>query len=75
MPLHTIYFDNGKLFGLRGGEHRNINVNHFLIGPNVQENVCKTLHGGIRDLKYIPRKVEHECHFADFKKTLKKFNM
>ena len=21
--LHTIYFYNGKLFGLRGGEHRN----------------------------------------------------
>lgn len=47
------------------GEHRNLNVNNFLIGPNVitfEENVCKTFHGGITDLKYIPRKVEHECH-------------
>ena len=30
--LHTIYFYNGKLFRLCGGEHRNINVNNFLIG-------------------------------------------
>ena len=27
--LDTIYFYNGKLFGLRGGEHRNICVNNF----------------------------------------------
>ena len=33
--LHTIYFYNGKMFGLRGGEHRNICVNNFSLGPNV----------------------------------------
>ena len=52
--LHTIYFYNGKMFGLRGGEHRNICVNNFCLGPNVinfEENVCKTFHGGITDLK------------------------
>ena len=55
--LHTIYFYNGKMFGLRAGEHRNICVNNFCLGPNVinfEENVCKTFHGGITDLKYEP---------------------
>ena len=63
--LDTIYFYNGKMFGLRGGEHRNICVNNFSLGPNVinfEENVCKTFHGGITDLKYEPRKVRHICH-------------
>ena len=63
--LHTIYFYNGKMFGLRGGEHRSICVNNFSLGPNVinfEENVCKTFHGGITDLKYEPRKVRHICH-------------
>ena len=27
-----------------------------------QENSCKTFHGGISDLKYIPRTVKHVCH-------------
>ena len=48
--LDTIYFYNGKMFGLRGGEHRKICVNNFSLGPNVinfEENVCKTFHGGI----------------------------
>ena len=42
------------MFGLHGGEHRKICVNNFSIGPNVinfEENVCKTFHGGISDLK------------------------
>ena len=29
--LNTIYFYNGKVFGLRGGDHRNIVVNKFEI--------------------------------------------
>ena len=33
--LNTIYFHNGKVFGLRGGDHRNIVVNNFEIGPNL----------------------------------------
>ena len=44
--LHTIYFYNGKMFGLRGGEHRNICVNNFSSGPNVinfEENVSEVL--------------------------------
>lgn len=63
--FNTVYFYNGKLFGLRGGEHRNINVNNFEIGTNFikfEENVSKTYHGGLRDMKYIPRVVKHVCH-------------
>ena len=63
--LDTIYFYNGKLFGLRGGEHRNICVNNFSLGPNeitFEENMSKTFHGGITDLKYVPRRVRHVCH-------------
>ena len=32
--LNTMYFYNGKIFGLRGGDHRKIVVNNFVIGPN-----------------------------------------
>ena len=42
--LDTIHFYNGKMFGLRGGEHRKICVNNFSIGPNVinfEENVWR----------------------------------
>jgi len=63
--LNTVYFYNGKLFGLRGGEHRNIVVNNFEIGSNFltfTENASKTFHGGLRDLKYVPRVVKHVCH-------------
>ena len=62
--LDTIYFYKGKMFGLRGGEHRKICVNNFSFEPNVinfEKNVCKPFHGGITDLKYEPRKVRHIC--------------
>lgn len=49
--LDTIYFYNGKMFGLCSGKHRKICVNNFSLGPNVinfEENlICKTFHGGI----------------------------
>ena len=63
--LNTMYFYNGKIFGLRGGDHRKIVVNNFEIGPNFikfEENASKTYHGGICDLQYVPRKVKHVCH-------------
>jgi hypothetical protein len=56
--LNTVYFYNGKLFDLRSSEHRAITLNNFTIGENFikfEENVCKTFHGGITDLKYKPR--------------------
>jgi hypothetical protein len=42
--LNVIYYYNVKLFGLRGGEHRNICLNNFEIGDNYirfEENVSK----------------------------------
>ena len=68
--LNTIYFYNGKVFGLRGGDHRNIVVNNFEIGPNFikfEENASKTYHGGLCDLKYVPRVVKHVCHSIEEK--------
>jgi len=53
------------MFRLRGGEHRKNCANNFSIGPNIinfEENLCKTFHGGVTDLKYEPRKVRHICH-------------
>ena len=63
--MNTIYFYNGKVFGLRGGDHRNIVVNNFEIGSNFikfEENASKTYHGGLCDIKYVPRVVKHVCH-------------
>ena len=57
-----MYFYNGKIFGLRGGDHRNIVLNNFELGSNFskfQENSSKTFHGGVSDLEYIPRTVKH----------------
>ena len=63
--LNSVYYYNGKLFGLRRAEHRNITLNNFEMGSNYiafEENVSKTFHGGLCDLKYVPRKVRHVCH-------------
>lgn len=43
--LNVVYYYNGKLFGLRGGEHRRICLKNFEIGDNYirfEENVSKT---------------------------------
>ena len=63
--LNSVYYYNGKLFGIRLGEHRNITLNNFEVGSNYiqfKENVSKTFHGGLRDLKYVPRRARHVCH-------------
>ena len=42
--LYTVYFYNGKIFGLRGGDHRNIVLNNFELGSNFikfQEHSCR----------------------------------
>ena len=62
---NSIYFYNGKTFGLRGGEHRNLSLINFELGSNYikfEENLCKTFHGGITDLKYVPKTIMHICH-------------
>ena len=56
--LNVVYYYNGKLFGLRGGEHRRICLKHFEIGDNYvgfEENASKTFHEDLLDLKYEPR--------------------
>lgn len=63
--LNTIYFFNGKIFGIRGGEQRNLRINNFDLGLDFikfEENACKTFHGGLNDLKYIPKSIKHICH-------------
>ena len=32
--LYTVYYYNGKIFGLRGEDHRNIVLNNFELGSN-----------------------------------------
>ena len=61
---------NGKVFGLRRGDHRNIVVNNFEICSNFikfEENASKTYRGGLCDIKYVPRVVKHVCHSTEEK--------
>lgn len=63
--MHTLYFYNGKLFGLRASEHRLLRLNNFELGDNVikyTENICKTYHGGLKDLKKKCKVATHICH-------------
>ena len=61
----TIYFYNGKIFGLRAGEHRIIRPRDFVIGDDFiqyTENASKTHQGhGLLDLKKNPRVIKHFC--------------
>ena len=63
--VNTLYFYNGKLFGLRSNEHRMLRVCNFKVLNNLiifDESVSKTFHGGLKDLKKEPRFIKHECH-------------
>jgi len=63
--VNTIYFYIGKLYGLRPSEHRELRMSSFVIEEctiTYRENVTKTYHGGLRDLKRKGRVVEHQCH-------------
>ena len=62
--MHTIYFYNGKLFGIRSKEHRDLRYNNFRVDSTsitFDESSSKTYHGGLKDLKYTPRVVNHIC--------------
>ena len=59
-----------KKLGLRGGDHRNIVVNNSEVGSNFikfEENASKTYHGGLCDIKYVPRMVRPVCHSTEEK--------
>ena len=60
--LNVVYFYNEKLFGLRASEHRNVSLEKFEIGDNYirfEENLSKTFHRVLLDLKYEPCVVKH----------------
>jgi hypothetical protein len=63
--LHTLYFYNGKIFGLRANEHRQLRVINIKVIDNFivfDESTSKTFHGGLKDLNKQPRFVKHMCH-------------
>ena len=63
--MYTIYFYNGKLFGLRAGEHRLLRLCSIFVKENYiifDESLSKTFHGGLKDLKKKPRFIKHKCH-------------
>ena len=50
--LHTLYFYNEKLFGLRSSEHRLLRASNFKIVDNLiifDETTSKTILGGLKD--------------------------
>lgn len=64
--LNTLYFYNGKLFGIRSQEHRDLRLNYICLenGNTIvfRENCSKTFHGGISDMKKKGRVATHICH-------------
>lgn len=71
--LNIMYFYNGKIFGLCGGDYRKIVVNNFEIGFNFikfEENVLKIYYGGLCDFKYVFWKVKYVCYFIGEKYEL-----
>ena len=63
--LHSIYFYNGKIFGMRSQEHRQMRLDDIKIEDDktivCRENISKTFHGGIADIKKRCRLVKHLC--------------
>ena len=58
--LNTIYFYNGKLFGIRAQEHRQLRMKDIEIvdeGTSLvyRENCSKTFHGGIAATQTLTR--------------------
>ena len=52
--LNTLYFYNGKLFGLRANEHRLLRISNIVLVDNLiifDQRLSKTFHGGLKDLK------------------------
>ena len=63
--MYTIYFFNGKLFGLRACEHRLLRFCNICVKESLiifYESLSKTFHGGLKDLKKKPRLIKHKCH-------------
>ena len=41
--LYTVYSYNGKIFGLQGGDHRNIVLNNFELGSNFIKSLISNI--------------------------------
>ena len=55
--MNTMYFYNGKLFGLRSKEHRGLRFCNFRVDSvsiTYDESISKNYHGGLNDIKYSP---------------------
>jgi hypothetical protein len=65
---HEAYYFNGKLFGIRAIEHRDLRYHNIRVQNNsiIYDETCsKTFRGGLDDLKHNPREVRHICHRLD----------
>ena len=63
--LYTLYYYIGKVFGIRPCEHRQLRVSNFFVEDDkitYHENMSKTYHGELNDLKKKGRVVTHYCH-------------
>ena len=66
--MHTLYFYNGKRFGIRAKEHRDLRYNHSIVDSTsitFDKSTSKTYQGGLKDLQYSPRVVKHICCPSD----------
>ena len=62
--MNTMYFYNGKLFGLRSKEQRGLRFCNFrvdLVSITYDETVSKNHHGGLNNIKYSTQVVKHVC--------------
>ena len=62
--INTMYFYNGKLFGLRFKEHRGLRFCNFRVDSvsiTYDESVSKNYHDGLNDIKYSPGVIKHVC--------------
>ena len=55
--MNTMYFYNGKLFGLRSKEHRGLRFCNFLVDSvsiTYDESISKNYHCGFNDINTLP---------------------
>lgn len=63
--LNFVYYFNGKIFGLRRSENRNLSLKNFELGLNFikfEEDFCKIFYGGLCDFKYVLNSVKYICY-------------
>ena len=66
--MYTLYFYNGKLFGLQGGKYRLLRFCNICVKENLiifNESLFKTFHSRLKDLEKKPRLIKHKCRQID----------